>query len=72
MSEITREHIEYLKNFFVSKDVCDEKKHASDEQIQLLKLTMAKIGTKLSIMIGILGTIGVTILTVVAKFLFGG
>lgn len=72
MGEFTREQIEYLKNFFVSKDACDEKKHASDEHIQRLELTMAKIGTKLSVMIGILGAIGATMLTVVAKFLFGG
>lgn len=72
MQDITHEQIEYLKNFFVTKDSCDEKKHSSDEHIQKLEITMARIGTKLSVMIGILGAIGATMLTVVAKFLFGG
>lgn len=72
MHEVTNEQIEYLKNFFITKESCDEKKHSSDEHIQRLEVTMAKIGTKLSVMIGILGAIGATMLTVVAKFLFGG
>lgn len=72
MHNFTNEEIGYLKNFFVSKESCEEKKHSSDEHIQKLELTMAKIGTKLSVMIAILGAIGATMLTVVAKFIFGG
>ncbi len=72
MHNFTNEEIDFLKNFFVSKETCDEKKHNSDEHILKLEITMAKIGTKLSVMIGILGAIGATMLTVVAKFLFGG
>lgn len=72
MHNFTNEEIAYLKNFFVSRESCDEKKHSSDEHIQKLELTMAKIGTKLSVMIAILGAIGATMLTVVAKFIFGG
>jgi hypothetical protein len=72
MHNFTNEEIAYLKNFFVSRESCDEKKHSSDEHIQKLELTMTKIGTKLSVMIAILGAIGATMLTVVAKFIFGG
>lgn len=72
MHNLTNEDVEFLKAIFVTKDSCDEKKHNSDEHIQKLEVTMAKIGTKLSVMIGILGAIGATMLTVVAKILFGG
>lgn len=68
--------IEYLENRFdnryVRKRDCDQKSHSNEEHIQRLEITMAKVGTKLSIMIGILGAIGVAMLTVVIKILFGG
>lgn len=72
MHNFTTEEIDFLKNFFVTKEACDEKKHSSDEHIQALEVSMAKVSTKLSVMIAILGAIGATMLTVVAKFIFGG
>ena len=72
MHNFTSEELDFLKAIFVTKESCDEKKHSSNEHIQKLEVTMAKIGTKLSVMIGILGAIGATMLTLVAKILFGG
>lgn len=60
-----------LREIFVTRDSCDEKKHNNEEHIQKLELTMAKLSTKMSIMIGILGAIGVAILSVAVKSLFG-
>ena len=60
-----------LREIFVTRDSCDEKKHNNEEHIQKLELTMAKLSTKMSIMIGILGAIGVAILSVAVKALFG-
>ena len=68
---IDEQDIARLKEIFVTRTSCDEKRHSSEDHIQRLELTMAKLSTKMSIMIGILGTIGVSILSVVVKFLFG-
>ena len=63
--------IERLREIFVTRTTCDEKRSSNENHIQRLELTMAKLSTKMSIMIGILGAIGVSILSVVVKFLFG-
>lgn len=69
---VSNEEIERLKEIFVTRKECEKTRHDSDDHIQRLEIAMAKVGTKLSIMIGILGAIGVAILSVVVKFLFGG
>jgi hypothetical protein len=68
---IDEQDIARLKEIFVTRSTCDEKRSLNENHIQRLELTMAKLSTKMSIMIGILGAIGVSILSVVVKFLFG-
>lgn len=66
------EDLEFLRSVFVEKDRCEKIRAENDGHVQRLEIAMAKVGTKLSIMIGILGAIGVSILSVIAKILFGG
>lgn len=61
-----------LREIFVTRDTCDEKKHANEIHIQKLEISMARVSTKMTVMIGILGAIGVAILSVVVKMMFGG
>lgn len=61
-----------LRGIFVEKDKCEKTRTESESHVQRLEIAMAKVGTKLSIMIGILGAIGISILSVIAKILFGG
>lgn len=68
---IDEQDIARLKEIFVTRTSCDEKRHISEDHMHQLEVTMAKLNTKMSIMIGILGTIGVSLLSVVVKFLFG-
>lgn len=75
-----REELERVENrimnhvaeIYVSKQACGEKSLITESHVQKLEIAMAKVSTKMSVMIGILGAIGVSILGVVIKSLFGG
>lgn len=64
--------IERLKEIFVTRRECDKRDHINTEHFAKLEIAMAKIGTKLSIMMGILGAIGVAVAAAVVKIIFGG
>ena len=64
--------IERLKEIFVTRRECDAHNQASTEHFAKLEISIAKIGTKLSIMMGILGAIGVAVAAAVVKIIFGG
>ena len=68
---MSNEDIERLKEIFVTRKECENTRIDSNQHIQRLEIALAKVGTKLTIVIGILGAIGVAILSVVVKFLFG-
>ena len=68
---MSNEDIERLKEIFVTRKECETTRSDSNQHIQRLEIALAKVGTKLTIVIGILGAIGVAILSVVVKFLFG-
>ncbi len=64
--------IERLKEIFVTRRECDKRDHINTEHFANLEIAMARIGTKLSIMMGILGGIGVAVAAAVVKIIFGG
>lgn len=64
--------IERLKEIFVTRRECDARNQASTEHFAKLEISIAKIGTKLSIMMGILGAIGVAVVAAMVKIIFGG
>lgn len=61
-----------VSELYVSKQACGERSLITESHVQKLEIAMAKVSTKMSVMIGILGAIGVAILGVVIKSLFGG
>lgn len=69
---IEKEDFELLDNRYVKKDECIEKHEKTDEKISNLKSDIASIKTRLNMLIGILSAIGVAVLGVAVKMLFGG
>lgn len=80
---MTKEEIEQLEQIFdgryVQKDDCtktvdkeNEKINKLSQDVQQLKVEIAKMNTKLGILIGILSAIGVPLISVCVKMLFGG
>lgn len=57
---------------YVRQKYCDRTNEALHSQIDNIKLDTAKIGTKLNVIVAILGAIGVAICTAVVKIVFGG
>lgn len=57
---------------YVLQKYCDRTNEALHSQIDNIKLDTAKIGTKLNVIVAILGAIGVAICTAVVKIVFGG
>ena len=71
-----KDDIEYLESVFdsryVKKNECDKNVEKTEERLDMLNVSMAKIATKLNLIAGILGGIGAAILAAVSKILFGG
>lgn len=57
---------------YVRQKYCDRTNEALHSQIDNIKLDTAKIGTKLNVIVAILGAIGAAICTAVVKIVFGG
>lgn len=68
---ITPEDIEYLRTVFVSRETCDTKNDQQEKEIIDLKMSITSIQTKLNMLLGILGAIGVAVLSIAVKLLFG-
>lgn len=68
--ELEAKILKRVSEMYVSKVECGEKNQLTELHVQKLEITMAKVSTKLSVMIGILGAIGVAILSVIVKFIF--
>ena len=66
------EMLDQLKEIFVTRKECSETVETENQKINDLALIEARNGTKLSVLIGILGTIAVPVLGICIKFLFGG
>lgn len=69
---IQQEDINYLKQFFVLRETCDTKNDRQDAKIFEIEKNIVSIQTKLNMLIGILGAIGVAVLGIAIKLLFGG
>ena len=71
-----KDDIEYLESVFdsryVKKNECDKNVEKTEERLDMLNVSMAKIATKLNLIAGILGGIGAAILAAVTKIIFGG
>ena len=68
--------VEYLESIFdsryVKKKECAQNVEKTEERLDQLNVSMAKIATKLNLIAGILGGIGAAMLAAVSKILFGG
>ena len=69
---MSNEDIEQLKEVFVTRRECDKRDHVNSEHFAKLEVQMAQISTRLSLMLGILGAIGVAVCAAVGKIIFGG
>ena len=71
-----KDDVEYLESIFdsryVKKNECDKNVEKTEERLDQLNVSMAKIATKLNLIAGILGGIGAAILAAVTKIIFGG
>lgn len=54
------------------KDECEDKMSATDSRVDDLKTDVEVVKTKLNILIGILSAIGVGVLGIALKLIFGG
>ena len=68
---ITPDDVEYLKTIFVSRETCDTKNDQQERDIIELKMSITSIQTKLNMLLGILGAIGVAVLSIAVKLMFG-
>lgn len=64
------EQIDYLKTIFVTHDACETRNDIQNKEIVDLKMTMVGVHTKLNMLLGILGAIGVAVLGIVVKMMF--
>lgn len=73
---IENEDIERIKGIldgrYVKKTDCDRIVEKTDYRIDKIAVSMAKIEARLGLIAGLLGAIGVAILTAVVKIVFGG
>lgn len=71
MTTVNSEMIEELKLIFVTKDECSKIMDAEDAKITEIKVDIARIVSKLNILIAILSAIGASVMGVCIKLLFG-
>ncbi len=57
---------------YVMKDDCQRKQDETYKSVTLLQVEAAKIGTKLNIIVAILGAIGGALVAAVIALIFGG
>lgn len=80
---MTNEELEQLEQIFdgryVQKNDCTKTVEKSEEkhnklslEVQQLKIEIAKMNTKLGVLVGILSAIGVSVIPLCVKMLFGG
>lgn len=67
-----KDDIEQLRPFFVTRSEWDQNIDKTTQEVAELKKDIAVLGTKLNYLIGILSAIGVGVLGVAIKVLFGG
>ena len=63
---------EYLDATYVCKDYCDKRLHEIDVRENALDKSVSVLNAKLTWLLGILGAIGVAVLGIAVKLLFGG
>ena len=69
---IDKEDVSYLDTIYKRKDDCNNEMDKVAEKLADNKAEFAKVNTKLSILIGILSTIGAAFLAYVLRIAFGG
>lgn len=69
---ITPEDLEHLRQIFVSRESCEARNDQVQRDITEIKITQTSIQTKQNMTLGILGAIGVAVLSIAIKLLFGG
>lgn len=68
---IDKEDIERLDERYVMQKDCTARQEEQDEKINELRLRLVKVDTKLGVLIGILSAIGVPVIAIAVKLLFG-
>lgn len=68
MVEIER----YFDGRYVTHRECDKTTKRTYDRIEDIKIDTAKIGTKLNIIVAILGAIGVAVCSAIVHMIFGG
>lgn len=69
---IDKDEIEQLSTIFVTRAEWDKNIDKTTAEVAELKKDIAVLGTKLNYLIGILSAIGVSLLGIAVKVLFGG
>lgn len=71
MKEIVDEVLERGKEIFVCKDNCEEFRGKNQEKLLEIEKMITMLGTKQNAIIGILSVIGVPVLGIAIKLIFG-
>lgn len=68
---LSEDDIRYLKNFFVAWDNCNATVNAQKEELSKLTVSLSVVKSKLNTLLAILSAIGVAVLSIAIKMLFG-
>lgn len=68
---MTKDELLELDERYVKKEKCAEYRQQASSENKALEISVAKLVTKLNVVIAILGTIGTAIVGVCVKLLFG-
>jgi len=63
--------LERLKEIFVLRRECDDAQDRTRREISAIEITMAEIKVQLNLVMGILGAVGVAVLSLVVKQFWG-
>lgn len=69
---LNKEDIDRLKEVFVTKENCDKTNDAIHQTVNKIQIELASVKVYLKCIIGIGAAIGVPVLSIAVKYLFGG
>ena len=69
---IGKEDVDYLKGLFVTWESCNSTVATQKDELAAVKVDTGIIKARLNMLLAILGAIGVAVLSIAIKLLFGG
>ena len=69
---LSNEDIDQMKLIFMPRDECQDTQDSYSEKLEANSKTLVQIETKMNMLLGILTPIGVAVLGIAVKLLFGG